>query len=447
MTHEHDCDCGTGRREFMKGCGAAMAFALAGTSMQTVAAQTDSGRAIQRLLEDAPKDWGRWGEDDELGRLNLLGSEEAFEGMNAATKRGKKGIQRFTLQLSQTGEVINPDPDQPGVVLGSEEGPNFPSTDTGDPAFPPRTPARRDNTTPVEPEPSAGGVKFVDDKWATDFFLQGTTHLDALGHAWYGDRIYNGFSARTTETVKEFDTPLDGTAGEDAVPGNEGSDDGEPDGCLDPVERTRGLSRAGIGNVGGEGLAGRAVLLDVGRQFGTEGPNNDWLPLGEGVTFEDLQETADAQGTKIRDRDLLLIRTGSIERTRNSDAEWAPLNEPGLVYSEELVEWVADRDIPYIGADTLAVEKVVQQTEEGTIVIPLHGALLRNLGVYLNEILDLSELAAACAEDGIYEFLFTAAPLNVERGSGAPVNPVVLKASGPDEGGGGNTGRGRGSGR
>ncbi|MEF8869651.1 MAG: hypothetical protein V5A85_14100, partial [Haloarculaceae archaeon] len=78
--------------------------------------------------------------------------------------------------------------------------------------------------------------------------------------------------------------------------------------------------------------------------------------------------------------------------------------------------------------------KVIQTIDGQTYVIPLHGALLRNLGVYLNEILDLSELAAACAADGIYEFLFTAAPLNVERGSGAPVNPVVLKATTPSGG-------------
>lgn len=423
----------------MKGCGAAMAFALAGTSMQAVAADT-SGSVVAQLLEDGPKEWGRFGEEDELGRLNLLGSEEAFEGMKAATKRGKKGVRRFTLQLSQTGEVI--------------DGPE----DTGDPAFPPRTPARRDNTTPAPPEPGAGGMKFVDDKWATDFFLQGTTHVDALGHAWYGEHIYNGFSARTTEEVKEFDVPLDGTAGEDAIPG-EGSEDGDSDGCLDPVTETRGLAKTGVGNVGNEGIVGRGVLLDVGRQFGTEGPNGNRLPLvGEDspsadVTFDDLQATARAQGTEVRDRDILLVRTGAVERTRDPDAAWAPLQEPGLVYSEELVEWVADRDIPYIGADNLAVEKVVQTVtvdgSEETAVIPLHGAFLRNLGVYINEILDLSALAAACAEDGIYEFLFTAAPLNVERGTGAPVNPVVLKASGAeDKGNDKDTDkRGRGRGR
>ena len=71
-------------------------------------------------------------------------------------------------------------------------------------------------------------------------------------------------------------------------------------------------------------------------------------------------------------------------------------------------------------------------------MIPLHGTFLRNLGIYINEILWLEDLAAQCAEDGIYDFLFTAAPLNVERSSGAPINPVVLKATGEDADEGGD---------
>lgn len=48
----------------------------------------------------------------------------------------------------------------------------------------------------------------------------------------------------------------------------------------------------------------------------------------------------------------------------------------------------------------------------------------------------------AAADDGIYDFLYAAAPLNIEGGAGAPVNPVVIKASTP--GRGGDPGRGHG---
>lgn len=433
MSHEHDsCNCGIdggtreksdkgdatdeanlSRRAFAGGCGATLAFALAGTTPAAVAGQTESSEPpVAALLEDLPDNWGRWGDEDELGALNLLGSEEAFAGMRAATNRGKKGIERFTLQLSMTGEVIDSDGDEDGTT-----------TDTGDPAFPPRTPARRDNTTEPDPEPSAGGITFVDDKFVTEAFLQGTTHLDALGHAWYGDEIYNGFDYETTQTSKSFDTTLLGTPDRDALPGNDDSED------LTEVSETRGLSRAAISEAGEAGIFGRAVLLDVGRHL-DDADDQNRLPLGYGITYEDLQATAEAQGTEIRERDMLLVRTGAIGRTRDPDAEWAPLIEPGLVFSENLIEWVAEMDIPYIGADNLAVEKVVQEIDGTSYIIPLHGAFLRNLGVSLNEILKLDELAAACAEDGIYEFLLAGAPLNVERASGAPINPVAVKATG-----------------
>jgi kynurenine formamidase len=424
--HGGNCDHtngdGIGRREFVGGCGATLALALAGTSGTALAQEAGD---IADLFEDLPTNWGRWGEEDELGALNLLGSEQAFDGMRAATRRGREEVARFTLQLPMTGEVLTPDPDQPEVIFPPEEGgPTFPSTDTGDPAFPPRTPGRRDNTTAVEPAPLAGGMKFVDDKFVSDAFLQGTSHLDALGHAWYGEEIYNGFSARSTETTKEFETGLLGTKGTDAIPENGDGND------LEPVTETKGLGKASIAEPASTGIAGRGVLLDVGRELGGE---DDRLPLEACITYEDLQATAEAQNTEIRERDLLLIRTGAIARTQDPEAEWGPLIEPGLCFSEELVEWVHELDIPYIGADNLSVEKVTQEIDGETYVIPLHGAFIRDLGINLNEILWLEDLAAQCVADGIYDFLLTAAPLKVERASGAPINPVVLKATDDEE--------------
>jgi kynurenine formamidase len=52
---------------------------------------------------------------------------------------------------------------------------------------------------------------------------------------------------------------------------------------------------------------------------------------------------------------------------------------------------------------------------------------MRNLGVTFAEIIDLDALAADCAADGQYTFLYTAAPLKVVNGTGAPVNPLVVK--------------------
>lgn len=61
------------------------------------------------------------------------------------------------------------------------------------------------------------------------------------------------------------------------------------------------------------------------------------------------------------------------------------------------------------------------------VALVLHNALMRDLGVTLTEIADLEQFAADCAEDGRYAFLHVAAPLEVARGSGSPVNSVVIE--------------------
>ncbi len=410
-SHSHD-DSSIDRRNFVRGCGAVAAMAAAGLSVDSVAA---TAADLDALLEDLPDNWGRWGEDDELGALNLLGSEEAFAGMQAAMQRGPKGIERFTLQMPMTGEAID-------VLV--EEGAEGPTTDTGDPMFPGRTPARRDNVADARTaEPYPGGMQFSDDRFVTEFFLQGTTHMDSLGHGWYGDEVYNGYDKSVTATPKEFDYPIPGCTDGDDGDGKEAK--GHSEGG---VKETYGHSAVDISPLADAGVAGRGVLLDVGRECGDD---RGWLELGAEVTLEDLKATAEAQGVDLRQRDILLFRTGSLERVTDPDAEWNPLNEPGLVFSDDLIRWIHDMEIPMIGADTVAVEKVTQTVGDHTFVLPLHGALLRDLGVSLNEILWLEELATQCADDGIYDFLLTSAPLHVERATGGPVNPVVLKATKP----------------
>lgn len=455
--HNHDGDCSNGlsRRRVMQGCGATVALAIAGGEIGTVAAEHDEEEddfeSVADLLEGMPNNWGRWGGDDELGVLNVLGSEDMFDGMNAAMKRGKKGVTRFTLQLPTTGFGID-------VLHGDATGS---TTDTGDPMFPGRFPARRDNWADASDDTlsltTPGGMTFADDAMLTPLYLQGATHVDALGHGWYGEEIYNGFSIGTTHTGRDFDIPVTGI--KDLKQDRDG-DGTQPE--LGSISETHGLGKADISNAAGAGIAGRGVLLDVGRYKGTEGPDGSWLPIDPApleetqpdaaITLADLKATAEDQGVKLQEHDILLIRTGAIERTQDPNAEWNALGEPGLSYSDDLVEWVHEMDIPYIGADNLAVEQIFQTVTEadlgsgredrhGDYALPLHGAFLRDLGVSLNEVLDLSDLAAQCAEDGIYEFLFTAAPMNFEMGTGGPVNPVVLKAT---SGAPGQDNRGRG---
>ena len=312
---------------------------------------------VSELLKDSPKNWGRWGADDEVGALNYLGPEQA---LYAATciRSGKV----FTLQLPMA------DP-------------------KGDPVWPGRRGAERCQVideghwicgkAPQYP----GGQHYADDMISA--YLQGSTQYDALGHVWYDGQLYNGYDAKTT---------------------------------------IGGLEKASVQAIGEKGVVGRGVLLDIARLRG-----KDFLDKGETFTHEDLLQAAEAQGVEIRKRDILVIRTGFIESFYKLGAEefYKDFIEPGLTYSPELVSWFHEMEIPNLVTDTIANEVTIDPVN-GALLI-LHGALMRNLGVTFTELANLAKLAQDCAEDGQWDFLYTAAPLKVVKGTGGPVNPVVIK--------------------
>ena len=257
----------------------------------------------------------------------------------------------------------------------------------GDPVWPGRTPAERTQILdegdwdeggkgPAFP----GGLHYADDK--INAFLQGSTQYDGLGHVWYGGQLWNGYDARTT---------------------------------------IGGLDKASVAPIAERGVVGRAVLLDMARFRGKTA-----MEAAETFTHEDLLACAEAQGVELRRRDILIIRTNHLQLFfEKGDAFYEGFCEPGLVYSPELVQWFADMEIPNLVTDTIANE-VTFDPDTGVALV-LHNALMRNLGVTLTEIADLEKLAEDCAEDHRYELFYAAAPLKVAKGSGSPVNPIVIK--------------------
>ena len=63
-------------------------------------------------------------------------------------------------------------------------------------------------------------------------------------------------------------------------------------------------------------MVGRGVLLDIARQRGVE-----WLKDGEGISNDELDACAKAQGVKIGRADFVIIRTGQMERCLK-EKEW-----------------------------------------------------------------------------------------------------------------------------
>ena len=108
------------------------------------------------------------------------------------------------------------------------------------------------------------------------------------------------------------------------------------------------------------------------------------------------------QGDEIQKNDMLIIRTGWIAKFYKVSREefYGNFVEPGLTYSPELVQWFHDMEIPNLVTDTIANEVTVDPVSG--VVLPLHNALMRNLGVTLTEIAWLDDLADDCAADGQY---------------------------------------------
>ena len=78
-----------------------------------------------------------------------------------------------------------------------------------------------------------------------------------------------------------------------------------------------------------------------------------------------------------------------------------------------------------MATDTNMVE--VFPLEDPAVMLPLHTLGIRDMGLTLGEMFDLEALAADCAADGVWDFLFTAPPLPVTGGVGSPINPLAIK--------------------
>jgi kynurenine formamidase len=114
----------------------------------------------------ATDNWGRWGEEDERGCLNLVDA--------AAVLRGAASVRR--------GEVI-----ELGHVIGSARSPVLEGRRATTQHF-----MLRDGGDPEEGGP--GALQHAED--ALSIYVHATTtHIDGLGHGWADGRLYNGFPA------------------------------------------------------------------------------------------------------------------------------------------------------------------------------------------------------------------------------------------------------------
>ena len=284
--------------------------------------------------------WNRWGPDDERGALNHIGPDQ----VRRATGLVRSGE---VLRLAQLLSHRTPVPAHRSGIQ------HFMGRDGGDYAAGRRRP---------------GGFQVAEDTVVLPLHIG--THVDALCHAWYDDKLYNGYSG-------------------DGV-------------------RSSGAERLGVEKM--PPVVTRGVLLDLVRLKGRV------IAPGETIGAADLAAAAEAAGLQVERGDAILLRTGWLESqkgVRHVDFD----TEPGI--DVEAAMWLVEREVAIVGADNFAVE--VLPFPEGK-VFPVHQRLIRDYGVQLIEGLMLDPLV----DSGRHEFLFVASALPIVGASGSPLAPVVV---------------------
>ena len=237
-------------------------------------------------------------------------------------------------------------------------------------------PARHKMTQTGDSAPD-GGLSFAMDHIGMNIHGNADTHIDALSHVIYDGRLYNN---RPADVV---------------------SDTGAAE-----------LSIAAAA----DGIAGRGVLLDVPRARGVP-----WLEPGDYVTADDLAAAERDQQVQVGQGDLVFIRVGHRLR-RFQLGPWDTADARAGLHPA-VMEYLADRKIALLGSDgnNDTAPSVVQG-----VAFPIHVLAITGLGLHLIDYLDLSAIAAICAEFRKWSFLCVIAPLRLPSATGSPVNPIAI---------------------
>lgn len=168
--------------------------------------------------------------------------------------------------------------------------------------------------------------------------------------------------------------------------------------------------------IGQNGIVSRGVLLDI-----PPVKNVEWLEPGTPIMPDDLEAAEAAEGLRVGEGDVLLVRTGR-HRRRAAHGPWdARASIAGLHH--DCAPWLRERGVAVLGFD--GISDVIPHAVE-MVGLPIHTLTLVAMGIQLLDNQNLEELAEACAARRRWEFLLVIAPLRLERGTASAVNPIAV---------------------
>lgn len=280
--------------------------------------------------------WGRWGADDQRGTLNLITPDKRRQ----AASLVKEGISiSLSQDLSTVQAVDNGTPMQ--MIMTAQEG------------------------SPV-----------AMDEWR--IFYHGLTyaHLDALCHARYKGKAYNGFAASEVDET--------------------------------------GCATSGIEHLK-EGILTRGILIDIPRLKGIP-----WLEPGTPVLASDIEAWEKQTGLTIGPGDVVLVRTGRWAKRADIGPYSLQSGSPGVHVSA--LPLLRERDAAVLGTD-VGLDVIPTGVDE--VAIPTHTVAIASIGLLILDNADLEALAETAARLNRWEFMFSAAPIPVTGATGSVLNAVA----------------------
>ncbi|TAK52558.1 MAG: cyclase family protein [Gammaproteobacteria bacterium] len=328
--------------------------------------------------------WGDFGEDDQVGRLNFITPERRLEAVQEV-RSGLVFPLSLPLNLPKAG-MWPPRKGQPPRLQWTS-GPDATLYDAfGAPGL-------------------KGAIDLGNDDCAA-LNLQYSTQWDSLAHI-----------------GALFDADGDGVPEKRYYNGYRSEQD------LHGTEGAAGVRVLGIENMATTCVQGRGVLVNLFKAFGRKKTR---------VDYELLMSVLDAQRAVVEPGDILCLYTGYGDAVMDMDSDPATMKGIESSFSAldgndaRLLQWITDSGIAAICADNGAVEAKPEgvadgsaHCEPGATFLPLHHHCIFKLGMHLGELWYFRELAVWLEAAGRSRFLLTAPPLRLPGAVGCPPMPVA----------------------
>ncbi|OJJ63665.1 hypothetical protein ASPSYDRAFT_38279 [Aspergillus sydowii CBS 593.65] len=211
------------------------------------------------------------------------------------------------------------------------------------------------------------------------------------------------------------------------------------------IEGPNPTTRCSIHHWSDHCIASRAILLDY--KSYAESHNKDYDPysshaishaeLTACAVWQGLDIRPESAGGSIRPGDILLVRSGFVQRYHSLSPEertaaalrsHGDIAFAGLKQEEEVLDWLHDCYFAAVAGDSPTFECwPVTATEGGRGSIGfMHQNILALWGMPLGEMWDLEKLAETCRRLGRWTFFVTSAPANVVGGVSSHPNATAI---------------------